>query len=86
MARYYQLCTRFSTYLALLSDVCMGLFGGVAAKRKERVTARLGDVLSYLYLSSAVLKRYQDDGECEGDLPLVEWALQDNLAGTTSTL
>lgn len=78
LARYYQICTRFSTYLALLSDVCMGLFGGTL-KRKERVTARLGDVLSYLYLSSAVLKRFHDEGECVQDLPLVEWALQDNL-------
>ncbi len=78
LAHYYQLCTRFSSYLALLSDVCMAVFGG-QLKRKERITARLGDILSYLYLCSAVFKRFQEEDEPEQDLPLVLWGLQDSL-------
>ncbi|MGL4600629.1 MAG: acyl-CoA dehydrogenase domain-containing protein, partial [Plesiomonas sp.] len=48
-------------------------------KRRERLSARLGDLLSYLFLSSAALKRFADDGSPEADLPLLEWSLQDNL-------
>ena len=53
------------------------LFLGGALKRKEKLSGRLSDVLSYLYLASAVLKRYQDDGQPAADLPLVQWACQD---------
>ncbi|RUO40465.1 acyl-CoA dehydrogenase [Aliidiomarina taiwanensis] len=77
-AKYYKQMTRFSSNLALLSDVAMGLYGG-DLKRKERVSARLGDMLSYLYIGSAVLKRYEDEGRPKGDLPFVHWAMQDTL-------
>ncbi|MFE8730950.1 acyl-CoA dehydrogenase domain-containing protein, partial [Aeromonas hydrophila] len=52
---------------------------GSELKRKERVSARLGDVLSQLYLASSALKRYQDEGRQQADLPLLHWALQDAL-------
>ncbi len=77
-ARYYQQLTRMSSALALVSDVSMAVLGG-ELKRKERLSARLGDVLSYLYLSSAVLKYYEDSGCKESDLPYVEWNLTNNL-------
>jgi acyl-CoA dehydrogenase len=67
-----------SAVLALTADVAMMTLGG-SLKRRERVSARLGDVLSGLYLASAVLKRYHDDGEPQADYPLVRWALQDGL-------
>jgi len=76
--RYYQQLTRMSSALALVSDLSMALLGG-ELKRKERLSARLGDVLSYLYMSSTVLKYYQDHGCQEADLPYVEWNLQNNL-------
>jgi acyl-CoA dehydrogenase len=76
--RYYQLLTRFSANLAMLSDIAM-LTLGADLKRKERISARLGDVLSYLYLASATLKRYNDDGRNNSDLPLVQWAVEDCL-------
>lgn len=76
--RYYQLLNRFSANLAMLSDVSMMVLGG-ELKRKERLSARLGDVLSYLYLSSATLKRYNDEGRKIEDLPFVQWALEDSL-------
>lgn len=76
--RYYQLLTRFSTNLAMLSDVAM-LSLGADLKRKERISARLGDVLSHLYLASACLKRFNDEGRKQDDLPLLKWAIEDSL-------
>lgn len=77
-AKYYKQMTRFSSNLALLSDVAMAIYGG-ELKRKERVSARLGDMLSYLYIGSAILKRFEDEGRQKGDLPFVHWAMQDTL-------
>ncbi len=76
--RYYQQLNRYSANLALLSDISMAVLGG-SLKRKERLSARLGDILSQLYLSSAALKRFEQDGRQVEDLPLVHWALQDSL-------
>lgn len=76
--RYYQLIDRYSTNLAFTSDFSMALLGG-ELKRKEKISARLGDVLSNLYLASAVLKRYHDEGEPLADLPVVEWSCQQLL-------
>ncbi|ASQ46099.1 acyl-CoA dehydrogenase [Legionella clemsonensis] len=76
--RYYQLIHRYSTNLAFLSDFAMAVLGG-ELKRKERMSARLGDVLSNLYLASAVLKRFHDEGEPITDLPLVDWCCQQLL-------
>jgi acyl-CoA dehydrogenase len=71
--RYYQHISRFSAAFALASDAAMLTLGG-ALKRQELLSARLGDVLSYLYLASMVLKHYRDQGEPVDDLPLVEWS------------
>ncbi|MGH8751472.1 MAG: acyl-CoA dehydrogenase, partial [Burkholderiales bacterium] len=77
-ARYYRQLTRLSAAFALLADVAMLVIGG-ALKRKEKLSARLGDVLSQLYLCSSVLKRYEDEGRPRADLPLLHWSLQDAL-------
>lgn len=76
--RYYQQLTRFSAALAFVSDIAMGTLGG-ALKRKEKLSARLGDVLSMLYLCSATLKRYEDEGRHEVDAPLMHWAIWDAM-------
>jgi acyl-CoA dehydrogenase len=76
--RYYQQLTRFSAALAFLADVSMGVLGG-ALKRKEKLSARLGDVLSYLFLCSTTLKRYEDDGRQAADAPLMHWAIWDAM-------
>ena len=76
--RYYQLLTRFSANLAMLSDIAM-LALGADLKRRERISARLGDVLSHLYLASACLKRFNDEGRQADDLPLLQWAVEDSL-------
>ncbi|MBO2632853.1 acyl-CoA dehydrogenase FadE [Shewanella algae] len=83
--RYYQQMNRFSANLALLSDLAMATLGG-NLKRKERISARLGDLLSQLYLASATLKRYQDEGRQSEDLPLVQWAVEDALYKLQSSL
>ncbi|QSX38815.1 acyl-CoA dehydrogenase FadE [Shewanella sedimentimangrovi] len=83
--RYYQHMNRFSANLALLSDLAMATLGG-NLKRKERISARLGDLLSQLYLASATLKRYQDEGRQSDDLPLVQWAVEDALHKLQSSL
>jgi acyl-CoA dehydrogenase len=73
--RYYQLIRRFSSNLAFLADFSMMRFGR-SLKRKEKISARLGDILSCLFLVSAVLKRHHDDGHPVEDLPLVHWSCQ----------
>jgi acyl-CoA dehydrogenase len=76
--RYYQLLTRFSAAFAVSADITMAVLGG-SLKRREKISARLGDVLSLLYLCSATLKRFEDDGRPADDLPLLHWAMQDAL-------
>ncbi|HUX92149.1 MAG TPA: acyl-CoA dehydrogenase [Gallionellaceae bacterium] len=76
--RYYQQLTRYSSAFAIAADVAMLVLGG-SLKRKEKLSARLGDVLSQMYLCSATLKRFEDDGRPEADLPLLHWAMQDAL-------
>ena len=83
--RYYQQLTRFSAALAFLADVSMGSLGG-ALKRKEKLSARLGDVLSLLYLCSATLKRYEMEGRQAGDAPLMHWAIWDAMFSAQSAL
>lgn len=75
---YYQALSKFSANLALLSDLSMATLGG-ELKRKERLSARLGDMLSFLFIGSTVLKRFDDEGRKSEDLPFVHWAMQDTL-------
>jgi acyl-CoA dehydrogenase len=76
--RYYQALTRYSAAFAFAADVAMLVLGG-GLKRREKLSARLGDVLSQMYLCSAVLKRFEDDGRLAEDLPLLHWGMQDGL-------
>jgi acyl-CoA dehydrogenase len=79
--RYYQHINRYSASFALITDAAMFTLGG-ELKRRELISARLGDILSYLYLASMVLKHYQDQNEPPDDLPLVEWACRTLLYKT----
>jgi acyl-CoA dehydrogenase len=74
-AVYYKQLSRMSRGLALCADFSMLILGG-DLKRKEMISARLGDVLSQLYIASAVLKRYESDGRQVADLPFVHYSLQ----------
>lgn len=73
--RYYQLLTRYSAAFSFMSDACMLIFGA-DLKRKENVSARLGDVLSMLYLASGVLHYYAEQNYLIEDKPLVDWSCQ----------
>jgi acyl-CoA dehydrogenase len=77
-ARFYRRITRYSAALALVADTAMLTLGG-KLKVKERLSARLGDVLSHLYIASAVLKRHADEGHPEAMRPFVAWALFDSV-------
>ncbi|MFC5743928.1 acyl-CoA dehydrogenase [Dyella tabacisoli] len=83
--RYYRKLNRYSAALALCSDVFMGVLGG-KLKFKEKLSARLGDVLSYLYIASAMLKRYEDTGRPEADRPLLAWAFHECMWRTQMAL
>ena len=76
--RYYQQLTRYSAAFAFLSDISMGTMGG-ALKRKEKLSARLGDILSLMYLVSATLRRYEAEGQQAADAPLMHWAVWDAM-------
>jgi acyl-CoA dehydrogenase len=76
--RYFQHIERFSASFALVTDVAMLALGGYL-KKKESLSARLGDVLSAMYLASMVLKHYEDQGSPPEDLPLVEWSCRELL-------
>jgi acyl-CoA dehydrogenase len=75
--RYLQILTRFSSAFAMLADMSMFVIGG-SLKRKEMLSARLGDILSHLYMMSATVKRFHDDGCPEEDVPLLTWAMYDS--------
>jgi acyl-CoA dehydrogenase len=74
-----------SAAFALCADAAMMTLGG-SLKRKERLSARLGDVLSELYLASSVVKRFHDEGEQQADLPLMQWAMEDSLYNIQESL
>lgn len=77
-ARYYQHVVRFSASFAFAVDVAMLALGGYL-KKKESLSARLGDVLSCMYLASMVLKHHENQGRPYEDLPIVEWACRNLL-------
>ncbi|WP_422416473.1 acyl-CoA dehydrogenase [Pseudomonas sp. GZD-222] len=82
---YFRALNRQAAAFAMLADLCMMLLGG-ELKRRERLSARLGDVLSNLYLSSAALKRYHDLGSPEHLQPLLRWAMEESLGQAEKAL
>jgi acyl-CoA dehydrogenase len=76
--RYYQQLTRFSSSFAFLSDISMLVLGG-ELKRREKLSARLCDILSMMYLCSATLKRYESEGRQAADAPMMHWAIWDAM-------
>ncbi|WXL24089.1 acyl-CoA dehydrogenase [Ectopseudomonas mendocina] len=82
---YYRALNRLAAAFALLADTSMMILGG-ELKRRERLSARLGDVLSNLYLASAALKRYHDLGYPAHSQPLLRWALEESLSKAEQAL
>ena len=78
MSAYYKHMERFSAALAFSADLSMGSLGG-ALKLKESTSARLGDVLSHLYMASATLKAFEVNGPTEEDKVHAQWAMEYHL-------
>jgi len=77
--KFYRQLSRHAAAFALAVDLALLTLGG-GLKRKEMLSARFGDILSELYLSSAALKRWNDEGRQKDDLPLLEWCMQSSFA------
>jgi len=71
-ARHFRTITRFSAIFAFLADVAMITLGG-SLKRKEYISGRFADALSWMFLSTAALKHFHDHGHKKNQLPLVHW-------------
>ncbi len=85
LARYYRAITRLSRALAIATDVTLLILGG-ELKRREMISARLGDVLSYLYMASGALKRFESDGRPQEDLDFVHYAVRHSLYKAANAL
>lgn len=77
--KFVQMLTRASSAFAFVADVFMILYGG-KLKFKEKMSARLGDLLSMMYLASCAIKRFEDEGRPKEDLPIIEWIVCDTLS------
>ncbi len=77
--RHYRQMSRYAAAFAFCSDIAFLTLGG-ELKRRELLSARLGDVLSELYMLSGALKRWEDEGRQDDDLPLLDWCMQSGFA------
>ncbi|MDH5423943.1 MAG: acyl-CoA dehydrogenase [Gammaproteobacteria bacterium] len=84
-AYYYRQLNRLSACFAVMTDMSLAVLGG-GLKRKEKISGRLADALSNLYILSALIKHFENDGEIAEDKPLFEWAAQDCLYNTQRAL
>ena len=82
---YYQQLVKMSSAFALLADICIGVLGG-SLKRREKISGRLADALSNMYVISAVLKHYENQGSNKEDLVLLQWACEDALYNIQTAL
>jgi acyl-CoA dehydrogenase len=89
---YFRRLTRFSAAFALVTDVALATLGG-ALKRREKISGRLADALAWMYLASAALKRFHDEGRPSADQKLLRWScdlalwkIQEALAGVLDNL
>ncbi len=78
-SKFYRQLSRHAAAFALAVDLALLTLGG-ALKRKEMLSARFGDILSELYLSSAALKRWNDEGRRDEDFALLEWCMESSFA------
>ncbi len=76
--QYYRKLTRYSAAFAMLADIAMLTYGG-KLKQKEKISGRLGDILSQLYICSAMLRRFEHDSRPAADQPILAWAFHDAI-------
>ena len=73
--RYEQKLSWASAKFSFLSDVALGVLGP-ALKRRESISGRFGDILAQMYMMTATLKRFKEDGEPKEDELLLKVAMQ----------
>ncbi|HBB83071.1 MAG TPA: acyl-CoA dehydrogenase [Sulfitobacter sp.] len=81
----YRELSRWSAAYALTADFLFLTLGG-ALKREEMISGRMGDILSEMYILSAALKRWEDEGRQEADLPLLKFAAADAFSRIQTAL
>ncbi|MBE9046023.1 acyl-CoA dehydrogenase [Pleurocapsales cyanobacterium LEGE 10410] len=74
-AKYYRKLAWASASFAWLTDLALIRYGG-SLKRQEKLTGRFADILSWMYLATATLRRFEAEGRNAEDLPLVNWSMQ----------
>lgn len=84
-AHYYRQLVRMSSAFALTTDFCLAVLGG-SLKRKEKISGRLADALSNMYVLTAILKHHENEGEPADDIPLLRWACDDALLNIQTAL
>ena len=82
---YFRQLNRLSAAFSFLADMALLVLGG-GLKRKEALSGRFADALSYMYMCTAVLKHHQNNGSPKEDMPLVDWACQHSLYETEKAL
>ncbi len=83
--KYYRSVARYSAAFSFLSDLTMMLLGG-ELKRKESLSGRFADAMSYMFMATTSLKYYIDQGKNPEDKPMVEWACQYSIYKTQMAL
>jgi len=83
--RYYRHATRMATAFALATDLTLMTLGG-GLKRRERISARLADILIHLYLISALLKKFREGSSAPEELPLLSWCCEASLHAIQESL
>lgn len=74
-AKYYRRLAWASALFALMADLTLGSLGG-ALKKKEKISGRFADILSWLYMLTAVLNKFEAEGKRKEDWPYVQWSLE----------
>ncbi len=76
--KYYRKLSRYTASFSLMADIAMLTYGG-KLKMKEKISGRLGDALSWLYISAAMLRRFEYEGRPAADQPILAWAFHDGI-------
>lgn len=74
-AKYYRKMSWTSATYAFMADLALGSYGG-DLKRKEKLTGRFADVLSWMYMGTSVLRRFEAEGSPKEDRALLDWSMQ----------
>lgn len=75
VAHYYRKIAWASASFAIMADVAMGMLGG-QLKFREQLTGRFADILSWMYLGTATLRRWDAEGRRQEDLPFVHYSME----------